>query len=439
MQPIKWNGTTEGNAGTNSSPSSDWYNYTPQTGAIDGKTSNWANVKLEDNSYFVWIPRYAYKIIYFDSEEHANDYRTNGLTSTNEAWIQGYSTVYGILDKDKKVIAGTNPNIDYKVKTAGYTDYIPHPAFLGTGYEDLGGGFGTNNKGIEGFWVAKFTMSMETNGTATTPSSTSTGNIATSSSVKAVSKPNVSTWRYINVANMYTNSRNYDSTKDSHLIKNSEWGAVAYLTHSKYGRNGTEVRINNNSEYYTGWGATTHDTNYVSYNASSTDNLWTGQYGLLASTTGNITGIYDMNGGTCQHTSVFNKAYSGTYFTEASYLNAGGTHFASTGGSSTKYETAYYNNATGYTINKFIDYYINGKNASRIGDGLVEVFVENSTAWNDDYTDIVYLDWPFLYRGGNCYDGELAGMFLSCSGDRLSVQQRWFPCGVCILTLIFNT
>ena len=35
------------------------------------------------------------------------------------------------------------------------------------------------------------------------------------------------------------------SGSEAHLMKNSEWGAVAYLTQSKYGRNGVEITINN--------------------------------------------------------------------------------------------------------------------------------------------------------------------------------------------------
>ena len=35
------------------------------------------------------------------------------------------------------------------------------------------------------------------------------------------------------------------STTDSHMMKNSEWGAVAYLSKSKYGLNGTNIYINN--------------------------------------------------------------------------------------------------------------------------------------------------------------------------------------------------
>ena len=38
------------------------------------------------------------------------------------------------------------------------------------------------------------------------------------------------------------------------MMKNDEWGAVAYLSKSKYGKN-AEVDINDDSSYYTGGGS----------------------------------------------------------------------------------------------------------------------------------------------------------------------------------------
>ena len=56
--------------------SNKWYNYIAQTAYTEnGGTSKWANAKTEDGSYWVWIPRYAYRIVYFDTAEHANAYR----------------------------------------------------------------------------------------------------------------------------------------------------------------------------------------------------------------------------------------------------------------------------------------------------------------------------------------------------------------------------
>lgn len=79
-------------------------------------------------------------------------------------------------------------------------------------------------------------------------------------------------------------------------MKNSEWGAVAYLAESKYGRNGTEININNNSNYLTG-----NAGNDISESSSSTTNAYNTQQGMLASTTGNIYGIYDLSGGAWEY------------------------------------------------------------------------------------------------------------------------------------------
>ena len=78
------------------------------------------------------------------------------------------------------------------------------------------------------------------------------------------------------------------------MAKNDEWGAAAYLSHSKYGIN-TEVRLNNyyNNDYKTGCGASIANASEstscdISYGSSST---------YPQSTTGNINGIFDMSGG----------------------------------------------------------------------------------------------------------------------------------------------
>ena len=57
----------------------------------------------------------------------------------------------------------------------------------------------------------------------------------------------------------------------SHMMKNSEWGAVAYLTHSKYGLDGKEIAINDNSNYTGGGRGEAYKTNI---NQSSTGNVY---------------------------------------------------------------------------------------------------------------------------------------------------------------------
>ena len=70
------------------------------------------------------------------------------------------------------------------------------------------------------------------------------------------------------------------SSADSHMMKNIEWGAVAYLKQSNYGLGITDITINNNKYYLTGGGT---DTSYKT--------------NIGQSTSGNITGAYDMSGG----------------------------------------------------------------------------------------------------------------------------------------------
>ncbi|MCL2859390.1 MAG: type II secretion system GspH family protein [Oscillospiraceae bacterium] len=363
------NNTTEIIQGDNSNfKIENWYNYT-DTSQNGTNTSRWANAITADGSYWVWIPRYEYKIDY------------TGV-------VQGVDTDYrkaGNIDVRFIDISTKSGSSGYTTDSSGITrdndGYIIHPAFTNNVNQ---GGWDSE---ISGFWVAKFEMSGETNGSPSAP-----GDVVTSSTIKAVSKPGVSSWGNITIGNCYTNSLNYDTTKYSHLIKNSEWGAVAYLTHSQWGRNGTELTINVNISYITGGGT---GTAYATANTAQ-------------STTGNPTGVYDMSGGAGEYVAAFNKAYSGTYFT--SY----GSSFASTGGSSTKYATAYSNSTnTSYatTLADFTNIGGVAIDVSHIGDGIHEVWVSDDCGWFSDSSLFVSSSHPFFIRGGYFGEGQYTGVF----------------------------
>ena len=90
---------------------------------------------------------------------------------------------------------------------------------------------------------------------------------------------------------------------DIHMIKNSEWQAVALISSSKYGKTGNtkydsnnKTIINNNSTY----------TGKSSYLEEESDYNVIGK-GDTASTTGNTTGIYDMAGGKREYVMIDNK------------------------------------------------------------------------------------------------------------------------------------
>ena len=175
-----------------------------------------------------------------------------------------------------------------------------------------------------------------------------------------------------------------DTSKvDSHMLKNMEWGAVAYLTHSDYGRcNGSsceEVTINNNSSYTTGGG------NYVS--------------NVAQSSTGNIYGIYDLSGGAWEYVMGNMSKSAGSYVYNLNYGDGIFKYSASTA----KYIDTY---AYGTTYNDQTAY-----NRARLGDATGEVVVSSNTAWNNDYADFVGSSDPWFRRGGVYFTGSSAGVF----------------------------
>lgn len=357
MIPVKWKDNNEIVETTQTD--SNWYKYVSGSERGDNLLSKWANAKTKNNSYFVWIPRYAYRIIYYENE-----------TSTQPT---GYYDGWGMWSvKDGKV----KYNLDSGIETVEYNGqkYIVHPAFE-TNLEN--GGWNTE---LSGFWFAKFGMSGET------------GRLL------------CSTYGVTSVVNQiigsqYTNGREatygYVGTKDfddgkisymnSHMIKRSEWGAVAYLTHSKYGRNGNEITIN--STNYTGGGT---GEAYITNTSQST--------------TGNIYGIYDMSGGTYDSTSAFNSVdQSGNYstygWTKATGLIANSN--------STKYATKYNNTTTSYCGE--IVYTV-----AKVGDAIKEVFNGDNSSWNgwfSDYNLIPNCSGTFSVCGGTMLNGDNSGIF----------------------------
>ena len=275
-----------------SNKDNNWYNYNEKKWANSVTVSSTnrskylsANVGTEISmddilTMQVWIPRYKYKVWNYNSSgetssspqeieiiwESETD-KTGDITCVDNIQGSGGDGTSETCKMDNKVCTDATCN----GKT--YT----HPAFT----------FG--NEEISGFWISKFELRC-------------------SLDVKVFSVPNLQgieglcnrffisdSVDRIQVMNKNNNDYGFASTTDTHMIKNSEWGAVAYLSHSKYGTctNGScvEVGINNNSNFITGCGAEPGSS------ASATCNAYNTKNGILASTTGNIYGIYDMSGG----------------------------------------------------------------------------------------------------------------------------------------------
>mgnify|MGYP006933191044 CR=1 FL=1 len=122
--------------------------------------------------------------------------------------------------------------------------------------------------------------------------------------------PNTSMVRKQNLKNQFTASQMFStylsdsSNTDSHIMKNTEWGAMAYLSQSIYGKYGNSNYTGANKGVYkntstaTGrsTGSYTGESYVCVYNNIADRGNGTGSCGGGASTTGNITGIYDASG-----------------------------------------------------------------------------------------------------------------------------------------------
>lgn len=77
MKPVKFN-TRSSQFEEIQDVDNNWYNYAEQ---------RWANAKSEDGSYFVWIPRFAYRIVYYSNNQYTKTIGYcdgRGITKINE-------------------------------------------------------------------------------------------------------------------------------------------------------------------------------------------------------------------------------------------------------------------------------------------------------------------------------------------------------------------
>ena len=358
---------------TKADTTSDWYSYENKKWANaviladNTKTYNNGDIIPEDNieSYFVWIPKYSYQIFNLGT--------TDGYTSSKPetSIAKEIQIKFGTTNtSDNNENECTTPMTSGASGNCKVGDYMTSPAFI--------------SMNTNGLWVAKF----ETTG--------STANITV--------KPNQTSLRNINVKTMFETAYNYKRDNDSHMMKNTEWGAVAYLSHSKYGIN-TEVRINNNSNYITGYAATDSADESKYPGTYGTDSSVTLPYntstGYKASTTGNITGIYDMSGGAWEYMASLRSATYGSSGFDATALKA--------------YNSKYYDEYDGSSGWTTYSKRILGDATGEMGPFYYYQDADNNTrthnSWYADGSDFASSSYPWFLRGGFYYNGVLAGQF----------------------------
>ncbi|MFR0823552.1 MAG: hypothetical protein ACLU84_05345 [Clostridia bacterium] len=465
MNAIKFTNPTESTKGEvrdSDVSESDWYDY---------HSKKWANAQTEDGSMWVWIPRYAYKV------------NTSNQTFDIKFLIGTTDTYY---DENGQIqTAKRCKSVDELVDTSiGYT---VHPAFTDeTKINYRNGGW---DKELTGIWVAKFEAGYASGNNSASVKESSASYSQSEVWVRAVERGKSNEGResarnwldgiygsnktaikyptfqgktysmnYINhndafkIAKAMTEEGNIyglTNSSDSHLMKNSEWGAVAYLSQSQYGLDGKDITINNISlnsggakrtnsvgksgvdSVYAVTGCTTGSTT-AGESVITMDNIngtigntanngvytWDQLNGCKASSTGTIYGIYDLSGGTYERTATYIangnenlKTYGNSVAYEASTLKT----------MSTKYTTAYpldsSTDNTGITIN---DTNLNvasnnnyKKNSFIYGDSIRETSTTGTgnTSWYDDTSYYPGLDSPFLFYGGYFWSGQNAGLF----------------------------
>ena len=247
---------------------------------------------------------------------------------------------------------------------------------------------------------------------------------------------------YANNGEEWTSKHNLDKAT-SHMLKNSEWGAVAYLASSDYGAgidsSGNSKVFNNaqfqfdtdgngqSSEGVTGCGPNDSNGSEVPYEdggtigtntACSTDpelgskRSYNGEIGVLASTTNNVYGIYDMAGGADEYvmgnlSNYANKATGDSYYPVNNdiptpyvdiYLS---TDFSpSNSAAQIRYsnDICTWGNCGGHALHET---------------KLYQSVSSNSQSWGSDNSDFAnsYVTW--LVRGGYADSVADAGLFSS--------------------------
>ena len=356
-------------------------------------------------AFYVWIPRYKYKVWNINKQAGAEStYAYNAYSEGIDVIFEKGTETTGTISCTYNYNVDTsNGGIDLSTTTAetctgSNGQYYTHPAFT----------FGSDE--LRGIWVSKFEIS------SSDPTTMNGGDNVTNLTVRSL--PNVTSWRNIKVSNISTVIQNMQTSSniyglstsrtntDSHMLTNFEWGAVAYLTNSKYGRctdgSCTEVTINNCGSYITGIGADTVYDDESSITCSTAVNKYDGEKGFLASTTGNITGVYDMSGGSREYV-----------MGNISKVTTGYTFYPS----SSSFSSSWYTTDTAKYLTTYaydtVDNNQKAYNRGRLGDATAETLLSASTSggWYSDYVPFPYSSYAWFIRGGGYGSGSNAGVF----------------------------
>ena len=308
------------------------------------------------NTMFVWIPRYRYKLWNVDGSIGPENNPNLADTYTIDVVFEDVSM--------ERTIGNQNGQ------------WLSHPAFT------------FDEQELSGIWVGKFeSSSLEGNG-----NSIELDNVASKTPIIV---GNVEPWTWINLGNSYRVSRKMNregniygfdqKASDVHLMKNMEWGAMAYLAYSTYGKAGNPKYSGSSKEIVGNVGTTTGGGDYIR--------------NIAQSTTGNVSGVYDTAGGFLEHIAAITYEVSVSSLTDLSN-NSGFTEEEATSIKAGIPYFDYYHESTDYFDASY----------SYLGDAMKEIgpFVSHSydngkNAWYDDFGRFFSSNYYALDRGGFNY------------------------------------
>ena len=460
MIPVTYNESTDN--WVKADTSKEWYNYYKQKWAnavtvTETNRTTYMNatpgttISMDDiNTMWVWIPRYKYKIASYNGVNYGG-----GVTNPPKIDVifEGGTATTGVTEAVYRngITSGGNN-----------TNYYTHPAFRNGSkvYNENPYDIGGFDKELTGIWVGKFETGTDNETCNTTSNKTNCKN------VDPIIKPDVKSLVYQDVSTQFLTSlkitggtmnsstgkvtfsgnEKYGLTKntDTHMMKNTEWGMVAILSQSQYGKMGNkdykgankEIYINNsgsgitsytgrsggapggstpiNETYtdqtsttqYNSYGFYTYDDYLLNYDTNTKGSKVKGK-GTGTSTTGTIYGIYDMSGGSDECTFGNWNGYSGHSL--PSY---------NSGFNGPLYDGTTKTDGMSFPEEKYYDKYTKGDGIDRtmtkekaiLGDAIWE-----TKTWYQDYSSFLVTSHPFFSRGslyaGYYSEGTNAGIF----------------------------
>ena len=448
----------------------NWFNYTNKQWANAVTVTKDSLSKYQDKhatidnndvlGYWVYIPRYAYEVQRRDAVDKVVD-------------PQNFDIVFQTADQKNTPAptkSTTTNHLDYRnsgisrtyVANSNNTTWATNPAFTWGGTE------------LNGIWVGKYETTGKISAPTVKPNQHANVNeyignfYLAAKSIGKEDKCNVgggsTTERPTLEDDLVPNSHNLATTK-SHMLKNSEWGAITYLAHSKYGAgiNTSYTRKSNvskNGAYLasgsqdadgdpstyspTGCGPVGVDST-GSYNTNtvldadtiesdlvcgSTQRAYNGSLGVLSSTTNNgssdtgqgVYGVYGLSGGVSEYVmgnrttnAAQTTATSTDYFSSPAKSPYVDLYVATSNGPfGTKPSWSSAKDSEEYWYNYDVCTFETCGGTATYETTTVQSVSSITRSWGGTYSGFVDSSGPWFYRGGYSYD-SYAGPFYANS------------------------